>query len=118
MLPSLPLSEQDAELVSLALLMPFCAGGSALFFRWDERRLSEEALESAFLPATRGVATATTVLLSPLAPSLWIALHVARTRRGLGRLWAIPAFLGYVAFVFLVALVIGLVFDAAGVTKP
>lgn len=115
---ALPLSDQDAELVSLALLLPVSAAGSALFFWWDERRLSEEQMESAFRPATRGLATASTVLLSPLAPALWIAVHVFRTRRGPACIWALPAFLGYVAFVLLVAVVIGVVFDAAGVTKP
>ncbi len=115
---ALPLSDQDAELVSLALLLPVSAAASAAFFRWDERRLSEAQLESAFRPATRGLATASTVLLSPLAPALWIAVHVFRTRQRAARLWALVAFLGYVAFVFLVAVVIGVVFDAAGVTKP
>lgn len=115
---ALPLSDQDAELVSLALVMIACCIATPLAFHLDERRLSEEQLERALPVATRRAATAAVLLIGPIAPTLWFFVHVLRTRRGARKLFAIPAALGYAAFVFLLLVVIGVVFDAAGVTKP
>jgi uncharacterized membrane protein YidH (DUF202 family) len=102
-------SPADAELVTLAAVLPVATGAVMLWLRRDERWLSEAATERAFHPATRDGAGLLVLLIGPLAGALAIALHYLKTRTGWRRaVYPFAGALGYYAVIMLVLVVVSI----------
>jgi hypothetical protein len=100
----------DAELIVMGAMLTVCTPAAPLMLRWWERRLPEDRLESAPLPATRDAAGLMVLMLGPIGGLAAIAVYFIKTGRGVGRvLGPVAACALYYALLFVTVVVVSLI---------